>query len=90
MYSIVSQRDLDFRSGRIRRPQASKLVLIFDQFEELLTLTSNGAKAKDSIESQKRILNAIVGLQQDKTISHIRLLFVFREDYRAKFDRLFY
>jgi hypothetical protein len=64
------------------------LMLIFDQFEELLTLTAE-AQGQPSA-GQDRILEAIVGLLQDRKRSRLRLLFVFREDYLAKFDRLFY
>jgi len=76
-------------TGRIRDVNGVPLLLIFDQFEELLTLTMEAA-APDGIDTQSRILEAIVGLITDRKQTNLRFLFVFREDYLAKFDRLFY
>jgi hypothetical protein len=74
---------------RIQAAGDRDLVLIFDQFEELLTQTTEEAAA-EAVASQRRIIQTIVSLLQDRQKSRVRLLFVFREDYLAKFDRLFY
>ncbi len=66
-------------------------MLIFDQFEEFHTLASDegGQRTRDAVTAQERIIEALVELIRDPKIQ-ARLLFVFREDYLAKFDRLFY
>lgn len=73
---------------RVHAAGDSELLLIFDQFEELLT-QAGGPDGGDSAGG-RRILETIVGLLQDRKRTNVRLLFVFREDYLAKFDRLFY
>jgi len=76
--------------GRVQRAAASRLLLIFDQFEELLTFTTDGPASGSAVESRRRIVDALVRLVHDRGNAHVRLLFVFREDYLAKFDRFFY
>jgi hypothetical protein len=75
---------------RVREASVPRLQLIFDQFEELLTLGSDQGAQSDSVEARRGILAAIVGLLQDRGIHHLRLLFVFREEYLAKFEQFFY
>lgn len=74
---------------RLRETAGPTLLLIFDQFEEFLTLAADAA-AGDTLDSQNRILNCIVSIIQDRKTTNLRLLFVFREDYLAKFERFFY
>lgn len=66
-------------------------LLIFDQFEEFVTLFEIGLRGKDLNEKlniQQSILSNLVDLLRDPFMS-IKLLFVFREDYLAKFTKLF-
>jgi hypothetical protein len=74
---------------RLSNATGATILVIFDQFEELLTLSAEAAAAH-TLESQNRILNTIVTLIQDRKNTNLRLLFVFREDYLAKFERFFY
>jgi hypothetical protein len=85
--TVISADDFP---ARVRAAAATKLLIIFDQFEELLTLTSEGAQDSDASHSRNRILDSIVSLLQDRKIHHARFLFVFREEYLAKFERFFY
>jgi hypothetical protein len=76
--------------AKIRALEGSPLpLLIFDQFEELLTLTSEAVaeRGADTLETQNRIIDTLVTLIREPR-NLARLLFVFREDYLAKFDRL--
>jgi len=69
----------DYLAGRPQRPSAPKnMVLIFDQFEEVLTLDPLGVEAKREFFSQ------LGKLLQDNP--GIWALFVIREDYLAPFD----
>jgi hypothetical protein len=69
-------------------------LLIFDQFEEFITLfeeTMRGEQTQQAIEAaecQKKILDTLVQLIKDEELP-IKLLFVFREDYLAKLNILF-
>jgi uncharacterized protein YjbI with pentapeptide repeats len=66
-------------------------LLIFDQFEEFVTLFEIGLHGKDLNEKlhiQQSILNILVSLLRDPLAS-VKLLFVFREDYLAKLTKLF-
>jgi hypothetical protein len=76
--------------AKLRSRADGNCLLIFDQFEELLTLASSDPEQNVVLASQERILKAIVELLQHRDFASIRVLFVFREDYLAKFDRLFY
>ena len=69
---------------------STDLLLIFDQFEELLTLASEEGADTATFDRQDEILATIVSLLQARSNVRLRLMFVFREDYLAKFDRLFY
>jgi hypothetical protein len=65
-------------------------LIIFDQFEEWVTLfeeDSTGQMAEDSGIIQEKIQNAIVSLINDTKLS-VKVLIVFREDYLAKMDPL--
>ena len=69
----------DYVAGRPKRPSAPKnIVLIFDQFEEVLTVDPVGVEAKREFFSQ------LGKLLQDNP--GIWALFVIREDYLAPFD----
>lgn len=68
-------------------------LLIFDQFEELITLFEEAdprdkEKKKLQKELQKEIIALLRSLYYDATLN-IKLMFVFREDYLAKFEKLF-
>jgi uncharacterized protein YjbI with pentapeptide repeats len=66
-------------------------LLIFDQFEELITLfeeAPRGKAAKAANARQKAILHLVVDLLRDPELP-VKLLFSFREDYLAKLTKLF-
>ncbi len=67
-------------------------LLIFDQFEEVITLFEETPHTTDSLQDalarQKKIMDAIVGLLHDDSL-RIKILFAFREDYLAKLSKLF-
>ena len=81
--------DIDEFSNRVR-VVGTPTLLIFDQFEELLTLTEDESAREKAVETQRRIVETLAMLIQDRKSRHLRFLFVFREDYLAKFDLLFY
>jgi WD40 repeat protein len=65
-------------------------LLIFDQFEELISLFEEereGDALAEGRAGQHRVVNLLVDLLRDETIP-VKLLFVFREDYLAKVRRL--
>ncbi|MFN2624099.1 MAG: hypothetical protein ABR611_14780 [Chthoniobacterales bacterium] len=67
-------------------------LLIFDQFEEFVTLfeeaPDNREKFAQAAEAQNTLLDFFRDLLGDETMP-VKLLFVFREDYLAKLSRLF-
>jgi WD40 repeat protein len=67
-------------------------LLIFDQFEEFITLfeeaPENREKFAEATQAQNTLLNFFGDLLRDETLP-VKLLFVFREDYLAKLSRLF-
>ena len=68
-------------------------LLIFDQFEEFITLfeeaAHTGATNGNSVQkAQKAILDAVTDLIHDESLP-IKILFVFREDYLGKLSILF-
>ena len=76
---------------------AARPLLIFDQFEEFVTLfeeagsiaTGNGkGLQKESVQVQQAILDAVTDLIHDERLP-IKILFVFREDYLGKLSILF-
>jgi hypothetical protein len=72
-------------------PAERRPLLIFDQFEELVTLfeeAPNDDQAAEALRMQEALLDAIVVLLTRHT-APVKLLFSFREDYLAKFTKLF-
>jgi WD40 repeat protein len=70
--------------------RAHRPLLIFDQFEELVTLfeeAPEGDALEEALTCQKRIVDALVDVLQDTTLP-VKLLFSFREDYLAKIRKL--
>ena len=68
-------------------------LLVFDQFEELVTLTEEVSRrgrsaANDAERAYKAIVETLVHLLRDDVL-RVKLLFVFREDYYAKLTRFF-
>ncbi|HLG18034.1 MAG TPA: hypothetical protein VJH03_26570 [Blastocatellia bacterium] len=66
-------------------------LLIFDQFEEFVTLfeeAPRGEALKEAQAAQQAILQAVVELMRDPRLG-VKLLFTFREDYLAKLTKLF-
>jgi hypothetical protein len=64
-------------------------LLIFDQFEELVTLTADASAVDSALRAQQNIVDLLVSILHDPSLP-TRLLFVFREDYLARLDLLFY
>ncbi len=76
-----------------QRPTAAgpRPLLIFDQFEELITLfeeAPNSMALRSAEEAQERIVDLIVELLQHETLA-VKVLLSFREDYLAKVKELF-
>jgi WD40 repeat protein len=67
-------------------------LLIFDQFEEFITLFEEAPESREkfaeAIQAQKTLLDFFHTLLRDETLP-VKLLFVFREDYLAKLSKLF-
>lgn len=64
-------------------------LLIFDQFEEFVTLFEESAPSKDAPSTiQGNILTVLTSILQDESLP-VKLLFVFREEYLAKLNILF-
>ena len=66
-------------------------LLIFDQFEELVTLFEESPPNKDIMKAlaiQEGILKCLVDLNGSHQLK-VKLLFVFREDYLAKLTKFF-
>jgi len=64
-------------------------LLIFDQFEEFITLFEESAPSKDAPSTiQGNILTVLTSILQDESLP-VKLLFVFREEYLAKLNILF-
>lgn len=88
-------RLMEFKSAAAqRRSFQQSPILIFDQFEEFITLfeeTMRGEQTRQALEAaecQKKILDSLVHLIKDEELP-IKILFVFREDYLAKLNILF-
>ena len=78
---------------RDRRVNEPRPILIFDQFEEFITLfeeasQTGGENKSESPKIQENILNVLTSLLQDDGLP-VKLLFVFREEYLAKLNILF-
>lgn len=73
-------------------------LLIFDQFEEFVTLFEEamhshssdqaGDTQEDVQKTQQKLVEALTEILQDESLP-VKVLFVFREDYLAKLDILF-
>lgn len=67
-------------------------LLIFDQFEEFVTLFEEAPETREKFaeagQAQNTLLNFFRDLLRDESLP-VKLLFVFREDYLAKLSKLF-
>ena len=77
---------------RVREVAATqRSLLIFDQFEEVITLFEETPHTPESfqeaMERQKRVMDTLVSFLHDDAI-RIKILFAFREDYLAKLTKL--
>jgi len=71
-------------------PEGRRPLLIFDQFEEFATLfetAPRGDAVRQAQEAQEAILRVVVELLRDASLP-VKMLFVFREDYLAKLNKL--
>ncbi|HEX3084285.1 MAG TPA: hypothetical protein VHP99_07185, partial [Pyrinomonadaceae bacterium] len=69
----------------------NRALLIFDQFEELITLFEEApaqSALRDALTIQQNILNLIVEILHGENYP-VKVLFAFREDYLAKLNKLF-
>jgi hypothetical protein len=96
---LVSQRDRSSSSGSFPGPRSTPTpLLIFDQFEEFITLFEEIQRVGSAAEAdqarpqapeiQQAILATLVELIQDETLP-VKIIFSFREDYLAKLSLLF-
>ncbi|MEY2505254.1 MAG: hypothetical protein QOG27_1534 [Verrucomicrobiota bacterium] len=87
---VFSTKDARTRLG-IEHAGGAPL-LIFDQFEEFITLfeeaPENREKFAEAIQAQNTLLEFLADLLRDEMLP-VKLLFVFREDYLAKLSKLF-
>ena len=79
----------------IYEPTTPRPLLIFDQFEEFITLFEAGQRSQQSQGSaeelrdlQRKILDALVTLVRETNL-RLKIVFVFREDFLAKLNLLF-
>lgn len=79
------RRLIRLRRGRIE----ARPLLIFDQFEEFITLfEETSGQAADRPKVQADILKVLTRILQDERFP-VKILFVFREEYLAKLNILF-
>jgi WD40 repeat protein len=82
----------DLRARLSNEHPAGPPLLIFDQFEEFITLFQEAPDSREKFaeatQAQKALLDFFHDLLRDETLP-VKLLFVFREDYLAKLSRLF-
>ena len=87
---VFSTADVHARLGMEHEGGAP--LLIFDQFEEFVTLfeeaPENREKFAEAAKAQNALLEFFRDLLRDDTLP-VKLLFVFREDYLAKLSKLF-
>ena len=82
----------EFRAKIIALQPSNRFpVLIFDQFEEFVSLFEEALQG-EAFQAARRVqtdlLDLIVSLYRDSDL-HVKLIFVFREDYLAKLGKLF-
>ncbi|HEY6887219.1 MAG TPA: hypothetical protein VI300_05540 [Solirubrobacter sp.] len=80
--SVLAARTLEQTVEEVTKRDG--ILLVFDQFEELITLFDGDAEA---LACQARVLEAVLRLLRNPTMP-VKLLFVFREDYLAALDPL--
>lgn len=74
---------------RGRSVDEARPLLIFDQFEEFITLFEEAVgQSKEAPVLQENILNVLTSILQDEDLP-VKVLFVFREEYLAKLNILF-
>ena len=82
----------EFRARLSSEHPGGPPLLIFDQFEEFITLFEEAPEGREKFaeatEAQKTLLDFFHRLLRDETLP-VKLLFVFREDYLAKLSKLF-
>ncbi|HEX4640982.1 MAG TPA: hypothetical protein VH252_06320 [Chthoniobacterales bacterium] len=87
---VFSTADVHARLGLEHEGGAP--LLIFDQFEEFVTLFEEAPETREKFaeaaKAQNTLLEFFRDLLGDETLP-VKLLFVFREDYLAKLSRLF-
>ena len=80
-----------FRERVREAAKTQRTLLIFDQFEEIITLFEETPHTSESfpeaLERQKRVMDTLVGFLHDDSL-RIKILFAFREDYLAKLTKL--
>ena len=80
-----------FRERVREAAKTQRSLLIFDQFEEVITLFEETPHTSESfqeaLERQKRVMDTLVGFLHDDSL-RIKILFAFREDYLAKLTKL--
>ncbi len=74
----------EFVSVATAAADRGRILLVFDQFEELVTLFG---EVVDGTETQRRVIDAVVRLLRSRDV-RVKLLFVFREDYLANLEPL--
>ncbi|HEX8129774.1 MAG TPA: hypothetical protein VF527_11790, partial [Pyrinomonadaceae bacterium] len=88
MRTVMSAAELKTRLQAL--PPDRRPLLIFDQFEEFATLfeaVPRGEAVAQAQEAQAAILRVLLELLRDPSLP-VKLLFVFREDYLAKLNKL--
>lgn len=83
------RRNSSGSSGIFSGPQNTPTpLLIFDQFEEFITLFEETHRGGEALEIQRAILATLVEMIQDEALP-IKIIFSFREDYLAKLSLIF-
>ena len=83
---------IDMQALLAQQHEGGAPLLIFDQFEEFVTLFEEAPESREKFaeaaHAQNTLLQFFRDLLRDETLP-VKLLFVFREDYLAKLSRLF-